>query len=118
MPKKYKSPVGERGNNLSGGQKQRIMIARALASRPELLILDDATSRLDIETESKVFENIEKEYKNISIILVAQKIASVKDCDRIYIFDSGTIAESGTHEELLKSSVLYQEIELSQRNHG
>jgi ATP-binding cassette subfamily B protein len=118
MPKKYKSPVGERGNNLSGGQKQRIMIARALASRPELLILDDATSRLDIETESKVFENIEKEYKNISIILVAQKIASVKDCDRIYIFDSGTIAESGTHDELLKSSVLYQEIELSQRNHG
>lgn len=118
IPKKYKSPVGERGNNLSGGQKQRIMIARALASRPELLILDDATSRLDIETESKVFDNINKEYKNISIVLVAQKIASVKDCDRIYIFDSGTIAESGTHEDLLKTSVLYQEIELSQRNHG
>lgn len=116
--KKYNTNVGENGNNLSGGQKQRVMIARALASSPQLLILDDATSRLDIETENKVFENIEREYKNISIILVAQKIASVKNCDRIYIFDNGKIEESGTHEELLKTSVLYQEIELSQRNHG
>ena len=116
--KKYKTKVGERGNNLSGGQKQRIMIARALASTPDLLILDDATSRLDIETEEMVFKNIKQNYKNISIILVAQKIASVKDCDRIYIFDNGHIAESGTHEELLKTSVLYQEIELTQQNHG
>lgn len=116
--KKYKTNVGERGNNLSGGQKQRVMISRALASSPQLLILDDATSRLDIETENKVFKNIQKGYQDISIILVAQKIASVKDCDRIYIFDNGKIEESGTHEELLKSSVLYQEIELSQRNHG
>ena len=113
----YKTNVGERGNNLSGGQKQRIMIARALASNPQLLILDDATSRLDISTENKVFENIKKEYKDISIILVAQKIASVKDCNRIYIFDEGEIVESGTHKELLKTSVLYQEIELTQRNH-
>ena len=116
--KKYNSKVGEQGNNLSGGQKQRVMIARALASNPDILILDDATSRLDIETEKKVFENIKEEYKDISIILVAQKIASVKDCDRIYIFDNGHIEESGTHEELLKGSVLYQEIELTQRNHG
>lgn len=115
--KKYKTNVGERGNNLSGGQKQRVMISRALASSPQLLILDDATSRLDIETENKVFENIRKEYSDISIILVAQKIASVKDCDRIYIFDNGQIAESGTHEELMKNSALYQEIELTQRNH-
>lgn len=115
--KGYKTNVGERGNNLSGGQKQRIMIARALASKPQLLILDDATSRLDISTESKIFENIRKEFKEISIILVAQKIASVKDCDRIYIFDEGKIVESGTHEQLLKTSILYQEIELSQRNH-
>jgi ABC-type multidrug transport system fused ATPase/permease subunit len=117
MSKGYKTNVGERGNNLSGGQKQRVMIARALAPSPELLILDDATSRLDIETENKVFENIRKEYSDISIILVAQKIASVKDCDRIYIFDNGQIAESGTHEELMKNSALYQEIELTQRNH-
>ncbi len=115
--KGYKTNVGERGSNLSGGQKQRIMIARALASKPQLLVLDDATSRLDISTENKVFENIKKEFKDISIILVAQKIASVKECDRIYIFDEGRIVESGTHEQLLKTSVLYQEIELTQRNH-
>lgn len=117
MEKGYKSSVGERGNNLSGGQKQRIMIARAIAPNPDLLILDDATSRLDISTENKVFDNIKREYKDISIILVAQKIASVKDCDKIYIFDEGEIVESGTHEQLLKSSILYQEIELTQRNH-
>jgi ATP-binding cassette subfamily B protein len=117
MKKGYESNVGERGSNLSGGQKQRIMIARAIASKPDLLILDDATSRLDISTENKIFESIKKEFKDISIILVAQKIASVKDCDRIYIFDEGKIVEYGTHQELIKSSVLYQEIELSQRNH-
>lgn len=117
MEKGYKSNVGERGYNLSGGQKQRIMIARAIASNPDLLILDDATSRLDISTENKVFENIRQEYKDISMILVAQKITSVKDCDKIYIFDEGEIVESGTHEQLLKSSILYQEIELTQRNH-
>jgi len=114
----YNSNVGEQGSNLSGGQKQRIMIARALAGDPQLLILDDATSRLDITTERKVFENIKNQYKNISIILVAQKIASVKDCNRIYLFDEGKIIEFGTHEELLKKSVLYQEIELTQRNYG
>jgi ATP-binding cassette subfamily B protein len=116
--KKYKTKVGEQGNNLSGGQKQRVMIARALSSNPDILILDDATSRLDIETEKQVFENIKGNYKDISIILVAQKISSVRDCDKIYIFDNGHIEESGTHEELLKNSVLYQEIELTQRNHG
>ncbi len=114
----YNSNVGELGGNLSGGEKQRIMIARALAGDPQLLVLDDATSRLDIATEDKVFENIRKNHKDISIILVAQKISSVKDCDRIYIFDQGKITEFGTHEELLKHSVLYQEIELSQKNYG
>jgi ATP-binding cassette subfamily B protein len=117
LKKGYGTNVGERGSNLSGGQKQRIMIARAIAPKPDLLILDDATSRLDISTENRIFDNIKKEFKEISIILVAQKISSVKDCDRIYIFDEGKIVEYGTHEELLKSSVLYQEIELTQRNH-
>jgi ATP-binding cassette subfamily B protein len=93
------------------------MIARAIANNPQLLILDDATSRLDISTEGLVFENIKKNYKDISIVLVAQKIASIKDCDKIYIFDQGRIVDSGTHEQLLKTSVIYQEIELTQRNH-
>ena len=114
----YNTNVGEQGNNLSGGQKQRIMIARALAGDPQLLILDDATSRLDISTEKQVFENIKKEYPEITMIIVAQKIASVKGCDKICIFDKGEITDQGTHEELLKTSVLYKEIELTQQNYG
>lgn len=113
----YKTMAGEKGSNLSGGQKQRIMIARALVDHPSLLILDDITSRLDANTEGRVFENIKKNYPNISMILVSQKISSLKDCDRIYIFDEGKISESGTHDELLKTSSLYREIELSQSNY-
>lgn len=114
---KYNHEVGERGNKLSGGQKQRIMIARALANNPDLLILDDATSRLDISTEVKVFENIKREFKDISIILVAQKISSIQDCNRIYIFEDGQIEDSGTHETLKETSLLYKEIELTQQNY-
>ncbi len=113
----YMSNVGEQGNNLSGGQKQRIMIARALASNPQILILDDATSRLDISTEKKIFDNIKKEIANVSIIIVSQKIASVRDADNIYIFDDGQISEKGTHNELLSTSALYREIELTQQNY-
>jgi len=113
----YKTMAGEKGSNLSGGQKQRIMIARALVDHPSLLILDDITSRLDANTEGRVFENIKKNYPDISMILVSQKISSLKDCDRIYIFDEGKISESGTHDELLKTSSLYREIELSQSNY-
>jgi ATP-binding cassette subfamily B protein len=115
---KYEHQVGERGTLLSGGQKQRVMIARSIAKKPELLILDDATSRLDITTESKIFENINNFNKDISIILIAQKISSIKDCDRIYIFEEGKIDSFGTHEELRKTSLLYQEIELTQRNYN
>jgi ATP-binding cassette, subfamily B, bacterial len=115
--KKYNSNVGEQGSKLSGGQKQRIMIARALAGKPKLLILDDATSRLDIPTEKQVIENILKEFKDITIIFVSQKISSVKDFDEINIFHEGRISHKGTHKKLLKESLLYQEIELTQRNH-
>ena len=115
--KGYKTLAGEKGNNLSGGQKQRIMIARALVGSPSLLIFDDITSRLDANTESLIFNNIRKYYPNTSIILVSQKISSFKDCNRIYIFNEGTISESGTHKELLNSSPLYKEIELSQSNY-
>lgn len=117
LEKGYKTIAGERGSNLSGGQKQRIMIARALVGSPSLLIFDDITSRLDANTENKVFENIKKSYPDVSMILVSQKISSLKDCDNIYIFDEGEISESGTHDDLLKTSSLYKEIELAQSNH-
>lgn len=115
--RKYKTIVGEKGSTLSGGQKQRIMIARALASNPSLLILDDITSRLDANTEKKVLENIKRNYPDVSIILVSQKISSLTDCNHIYIFDNGEISEHGTHESLLKHSSLYKEIELAQSNY-
>jgi ATP-binding cassette subfamily B protein len=117
LEKGYKTVAGEKGSNLSGGQKQRIMLARALVGSPSLLVLDDITSRLDANTEGVVFENIKKSFPNISIIMVSQKISSLKDCDRIYIFDEGEISEYGTHKELLKSSSLYKEIELTQNNY-
>jgi ATP-binding cassette subfamily B protein len=117
LEKGYKTNAGEKGSNLSGGQKQRIMLARALIGEPSLLVLDDITSRLDSKTESIIFENIKKYYPNMSIIIVSQKISSLKDCDQIYIFDEGKVSESGTHEQLLKSSSLYQEIELTQSNY-
>lgn len=113
----YRTNTGERGSSLSGGQKQRVMIARALAGKPSLLILDDVTSRLDTNTESLIFKNIKKAYPHLSMILVSQKISSLKDCDKIYIFDKGRIQESGTHSQLLKTSALYREIELVQSNH-
>ncbi len=117
LEKGYKTIAGEKGSNLSGGQKQRIMIARALVDHPSLLILDDVTSRLDANTEGRVFENIKKSYPNLSMILVSQKISSLKDCNQIYIFDEGRISESGTHDDLLKTSSLYREIELTQSNY-
>ncbi|MDD4382082.1 MAG: ABC transporter ATP-binding protein [Candidatus Dojkabacteria bacterium] len=113
----YQTKVGERGSSISGGQKQRIMIARALAGKPSLLIFDDITSRLDANTEKKIFDNIKREYKDISMILVSQKVSSFIDCDMIYIFDEGEIKEKGTHKELLEKSPLYKEIELAQSNY-
>lgn len=117
LEKGYKTLAGEKGSNLSGGQKQRIMIARALVDNPSLLILDDITSRLDANTETQIFKNIKTAYPHLSTILVSQKISSLKDCNRIYIFNEGEISESGTHEELLKTSSLYKEIELTQSNY-
>ncbi|MCA9381903.1 ABC transporter ATP-binding protein, partial [Candidatus Dojkabacteria bacterium] len=116
MPAKYDEIIGERGINLSGGQKQRLTIARALLGKPEILILDDSTSKLDSTTEQKIFENIKKEYPDLTIIIVAQKISSVKNSDRIYVIDEGRIEGEGTHEELKKSSFIYKEIELAQSN--
>lgn len=111
--------VSERGSNLSGGQKQRIIISRALAHKPQILILDDSTAKLDSVTEKAVLKNIKKNYKDITLIKIAAKISSINDSTKIIVIDQGEIKDVGTHEELLQRSYLYQEIELSQNNyHG
>ena len=118
MPEGYQSMIAEKGASLSGGQKQRLSIARALVRQPELLIFDDSTSALDLATESNLRRAIRSEMKGTTLLTIAQRIASVKDCDRIAILDDGGLAASGTHEELLKTSAVYQEIYRSQTKEG
>ena len=118
MPEGYQSMIAEKGASLSGGQKQRLSIARALVRMPELLIFDDSTSALDLATESKLRNAIRREMKGTTLLTIAQRIASVKDCDRIAILDDGGLAAIGTHEELLQTSAVYQEIYRSQTKEG
>jgi ATP-binding cassette, subfamily B, bacterial PglK len=100
--------VGERGARLSGGQKQRIGLARALYRNPKILVLDEATSALDTITEKKVIDEIIKNYKNITIIMIAHRISTLKHCDKIFILDSGDIKGSGSYEELIDSSLIFK----------
>ena len=118
MPEGYQSMIAEKGASLSGGQKQRLSIARALVRRPELLIFDDSTSALDLATESNLRRAIRSEMKGTTLLTIAQRIASVKDCDRIAILEDGGLAAIGTHEELLQTSAVYQEIYRSQTKEG
>jgi ATP-binding cassette subfamily B multidrug efflux pump len=106
--------VEQGGVNFSGGQKQRLAIARALAKDPEILIFDDSFSALDYQTEAKIFNNLKTELKSKTIIIVAQRISSIKNADQIIVLDSGKIVGSGKHEELLKNNRVYKEIVESQ----
>ena len=114
MPEGYESMVEARGANLSGGQKQRIAIARALLTKPAVLILDDSTSAVDLDTEVRLQEALKEKLEGTTTFLVAQRISSVVDADLILVLDNGKIAAQGTHEELLASSEIYQEIYYSQ----
>ena len=114
MPDQYESMVEARGANLSGGQKQRIAIARALLTRPSVLILDDSTSSVDLDTELRLQEALAEKMEGTTTFIVAQRISSVVDADLILVLDDGKIAAQGTHEELLAGSDIYQEIYYSQ----
>lgn len=115
----YDTYIAEKGASLSGGQKQRMSITRALVRKPEILILDDATSALDLSTEAKLRRALYETLKDATVIMVAQRIASVKHADRIAVIEAdGTIQHCAPHEELLRVSATYRDIVESQRNGG
>ena len=110
----YDTFIAEKGASLSGGQKQRISIARALCRKPELLILDDATSALDLATEARLREALREEFKDTTVIIIAQRIASVRHADRIAVIENGTISACAPHDELMRTSETYRDIYASQ----
>jgi len=116
LPEKLNTIVSERGTSLSGGQKQRIMLARALALNPKILLLDDFTSRVDNKTESKILENITKNYPDLTLLSVTQKIQSIEHYDQIILLMEGELLAKGTHQELMNSSPEYVQIYDSQKS--
>lgn len=110
----YNREVGQRGKNLSGGQKQRVSIARTLIKNPKILILDDSSSALDMETESKLQNSIKNRMKDATVFLIAQRISAVMDSDKIIVLDNGEIVAIGTHKELIKNCEIYRSIAISQ----
>jgi len=110
----YETELGQGGTNVSGGQKQRLCIARALLKRPKILILDDSTSAVDTATEAKIRESLRNELKNTTKIIIAQRISSVIEADKIVVIDDGKITGIGTHEELMRDCEAYKEIYYSQ----
>lgn len=114
FPDGYNTLIGQRGVNLSGGQKQRIAIARALLVRPKVLILDDSTSSVDVETEVKIETALEQLMADSTTFVIAQRISTVLNADKIILLDKGKIAAEGTHKQLMKSSPIYREIYESQ----
>jgi ATP-binding cassette subfamily B protein len=118
LPDGYDTRVEERGVNLSGGQKQRIAIARALLLKPSILILDDSTSSVDVETETKIQNAMKTWLDDSTSFVVAQRISTVLNADKIVVVDEGKIVAQGTHKELMQSSPVYQEIYASQLGEG
>ena len=116
LPQGLETTVSERGSSLSGGQKQRIMLARALALNPKILFLDDFTARVDTKTERAILSNVEKNYPDITLISITQKIGSVEHYDQIILLDEGEILAVGKHKELMETCPEYVQIYESQKS--
>jgi len=118
LPNHYDTHVNQRGVNLSGGQKQRIAIARALLPQPRILIMDDSTSSVDVETEREIQSALDEVMKGKTSFVVAQRISTILNADKILVLDKGRIVAEGTHKELIASSSIYKEIYDSQLGAG
>jgi len=114
FPDGYDTIIGERGVGLSGGQKQRIALARTLLKDPDILILDDTTSSLDLETEFKIQQSLEKLNRKRTTLIITHRISSIINADQIFVMDKGRIVERGTHEELLGKKGLYYDVYMNQ----
>ena len=110
----YDTVIGEKGASLSGGQKQRVSIARSILKKPEVLIFDDSTSALDLGTEARLQAALKEKLSGTTVLMIAQRIASIKNCDRIFVLDGGRVVGSGTHDELLAGNDVYRDIYASQ----
>ena len=115
MPDGLETDLGQGGVNVSGGQKQRLCIARALLSKPKILILDDSTSAVDMATDAKIREAFRTSLEGTTKLIIAQRVASVMDADRILVMDNGRIADQGTHAELLERCEIYRDVYESQQ---
>ena len=114
MPLKLNTYIEQGGNNVSGGQKQRLCIARALLKDPQILILDDSTSAVDTKTEALIKKKLKETRPDLTKIIIAQRISSIQEADKIIVLDNGKINAIGTHEELLNGNEIYQQVYYSQ----
>ena len=118
FPDKYDTWIEQGGSNVSGGQKQRLCIARALMKKPKVLILDDSTSAVDTRTDALIRQGFREFIPETTKIIIAQRVASVQDADRIIVMDGGRISAIGSHDELMETSEIYREVYTSQTKAG